>query len=628
MKIYRALVGVALICVSAGADAYAEGYWRVGSAEVSDSVSDGGYIGYYVNDEVVSGDISVHSVLPEKYDSRDYGYITSVKNQGQEGCCWAFAEIGAIEANLIKKGLVTNDGVDYSEAHAAWFGINSYDNIYKDGIKLYDPYSAYNMGGNDQYMIFALSKRSGLDLEKNVPYEKRNDGNKEIQRFSSRVRLKNNMHYSLSDTDGIKKAIMEYGAATYGMYADWKKYLADNGAYYCPKSDVSGNHEVLIVGWDDNYSADNFKDKPKRNGAWIAKNSYGEKSGVQGYYMISYENTAEDCHAAVFDMDLEDYDNLYLYDGAGISNYLEWFLDKDFTIKDMEARIAGANIFTAENDEILKAVSYYTYAPTDYEIHIYRGSLIEGAEEVEEAYTSGRMDSPGYYTIELNNAVSLSKGEVFTAAIVLEKGERFYFEYPGAEPWRTNAGMFYRHYEEGQSMIGIWRNGKIEDWGEWGNISIKALTDDADNKAKENELNKLNKLIESAENMGIYELIQKAAEVKSINLSAKAEIHNAYIELLTEYNKYTGKNYVVTTQLEDETLKAEAVLLDGEASAVVTAAYYDNGRFMGMQSQPYDFGKTEYTFDNVPQKADSYKVMILKEGIVPVAYYAGEVISK
>lgn len=35
------------------------------------------------------------------------------------------------------------------------------------------------------------------------------------------------------------------------------------------------NHAVTIIGWDDNYSKDNFVSKPERDGAWIVKNSYG-----------------------------------------------------------------------------------------------------------------------------------------------------------------------------------------------------------------------------------------------------------------------------------------------------------------------------------------------------------------
>ena len=50
--------------------------------------------------------------LPEKYDSRDYGYITPVKNQGSYGTCWAHGIIASCEASLIK-----NNGYPESEYH-------------------------------------------------------------------------------------------------------------------------------------------------------------------------------------------------------------------------------------------------------------------------------------------------------------------------------------------------------------------------------------------------------------------------------------------------------------------------------------------------------------------------------
>ena len=38
------------------------------------------------------------------------------------------------------------------------------------------------------------------------------------------------------------------------------------------------DHTVVIIGWDDNYSVENFNEnqRPTENGAWIIKNSWGE----------------------------------------------------------------------------------------------------------------------------------------------------------------------------------------------------------------------------------------------------------------------------------------------------------------------------------------------------------------
>lgn len=59
-------------------------------------------------------------------ESLPASYITpnlpTVKNQGYYGTCWAFATMGCIETNLIKKGY---EEMDLSEMHLVYFAYNS-----------------------------------------------------------------------------------------------------------------------------------------------------------------------------------------------------------------------------------------------------------------------------------------------------------------------------------------------------------------------------------------------------------------------------------------------------------------------------------------------------------------------
>ena len=48
--------------------------------------------------------------LPSKWDSRDQGWITSVKNQNPYGSCWAHAAMGSVEAYMIKNGVRVGTG--------------------------------------------------------------------------------------------------------------------------------------------------------------------------------------------------------------------------------------------------------------------------------------------------------------------------------------------------------------------------------------------------------------------------------------------------------------------------------------------------------------------------------------
>ena len=80
------------------------------------------------------------------------------------------------------------------------------------------------------------------------------------------------MKQHINDYGGIYAQI--YGASLYNNEC----YNNKTGALYCDDdTKYQINHSVLIVGWDDNYSKDNFIEskKPQNNGAWIIKNSWG-----------------------------------------------------------------------------------------------------------------------------------------------------------------------------------------------------------------------------------------------------------------------------------------------------------------------------------------------------------------
>ena len=89
----------------------------------------------------------------------------------------------------------------------------------------------------------------------------------------------------------VKKHIRENGAVTASFYSDMgitssNEIVSQRGyfnnktnAYYCNmnSSFTYANHAVTIVGYDDDYSKDNFSEanKPLNNGAYIVLNSWG-----------------------------------------------------------------------------------------------------------------------------------------------------------------------------------------------------------------------------------------------------------------------------------------------------------------------------------------------------------------
>ena len=101
--------------------------------------------------------------------------------------------------------------------------------------------------------------------------------------------------------DDIKKYIMNYGAVWTTVFEGDKQasieWYNTNGSINCknnykPEYNGTYNHVAVIIGWDDNYSKDNFKSssRPENDGAWLVLNSWGSNWGNKGTVWVSYED--------------------------------------------------------------------------------------------------------------------------------------------------------------------------------------------------------------------------------------------------------------------------------------------------------------------------------------------------
>ncbi|MHB8125715.1 MAG: lectin like domain-containing protein [Desulfitobacteriaceae bacterium] len=328
--------------------------------------------------------------FPAIYDLRTTNKLTAVRNQGSSGSCWAFAAIASLESTLMP-----GEQSDFSE------------NNLKNNSGGFDV--GPNNGGNPFMSMAYLSRWDGPVSEADDPYNP-NSVSSPLMQPQKHVQETIQFGYKDQSFSDIKSMVMQYGAVETRMY--WNPAYfnsANNSYYYGGGSEI--NHEVNIVGWNDNYSKDNFLDRPSTNGAFIVRNSWGTSWGEQGYFYVSYEDMKIGQSNIVFNNaeSTNNYSNNYQYDTLG------WTDSVGYT---GTSTAWMANAFSATSSEALSAISLYTPVPNStYEIRVYNN--FTGTFETKDPIKSGTINSAGYHTISLGTSIPVNIGEKFAISVKL-----------------------------------------------------------------------------------------------------------------------------------------------------------------------------------------------------------------
>ncbi len=199
---------------------------------------------------------------PAHLDWRDYegaNYVTSVKDQGSCGSCWAFGSLGAMESRLAVEAGVSDPSLNLSEQYlvscATDNGCSGYSiegtlsyvlshGVVDEGCMSYEASDAVPCAdhcGDAEYRMWFLDSWAGTG----------------------------------GTVEGMKAALME-GPVVVGfiVYSDFFAY--SGGVYEHVWGGQEGGHAVTVVGWDDTLSC------------WICKNSWGGSWGEQGYFRIRW----------------------------------------------------------------------------------------------------------------------------------------------------------------------------------------------------------------------------------------------------------------------------------------------------------------------------------------------------
>ncbi|MCL2859948.1 MAG: lectin like domain-containing protein [Oscillospiraceae bacterium] len=410
-----------------------------------------------------------------KFDLRDEINI-NLKNQSDSDQCWLLAMSTVFETNL---SLKNGENTEISSRHMDYGSSISFSDLVDKSNRAN---REVNTGGTAELALAYMTNGTGPVLESQMPSSnnfedmKLSDFIKQQAVYSvndwiqipSIYKQRSGNEITYADENGkayteeqvtnirneIKQQIVENGAVyapTYAAKFD-NVYNLSKHAYYATNANVGNveaDHAIAIIGWDDNFSKNNFKGptKPLNDGAYLVQGSWGNNPELDsGTYYISYEDMfIEQELFGIINVGKVDYSNIYQYDNLGANQYLQGsFFDT----------LYGANVFKRQNleDEYLTSVGISTCCNMKYNIYINSQDGTISSSKLIKVPTKDEILSPGYHRIYFDTPVKLT-GDSF--AVVVEyigvNGENVSIasesnNLPMYENVTSNAGQSYIGY--------------------------------------------------------------------------------------------------------------------------------------------------------------------------------------
>ena len=335
-------------------------------------------------------------ILPARYDLREVIPGLSAPDQGTLSTCWAFAALKALETAMPETlrmelaadhmslknsfGLPVSKGGDYSIASSyllAWQGpVPAAEDPYGDGETPEDAEPVCHV------------------QETRIPGKK--------------------------DHEAIKRAVFQSGGVQSSIYmpaeggGEWERYYREDTCSYYYDGTREPDHDIVIVGWDDDWPAENFTKEPARDGAYLCMNTWGESFGDNGFFYVSYDDARIGINNVSYTgaESADNYGTLYQTDLCGWTGQLgygspeAWF----------------ANVYSAEKNGFLRAAGFYAVAPdTEYRIYTAKLSESDDAEsagfERRRLAAEGVLENAGFYTIRWTKPVWAREGERFAVIV-------------------------------------------------------------------------------------------------------------------------------------------------------------------------------------------------------------------
>lgn len=417
--------------------------------------------------------------IPSAYSSVELGIVNSPKSQKYNDC-WIYSSLSVLETKLLKKDFTANN---FSAEHMnLWATTKSNGKGWQRNVTS-DGYAFTALG-------YLCSWQGGIEQSDYDTLAEKYTPDKDLSAF---VNYGVTAIKYLDDCkqEEIKQEIMDNGSI-YAAYSHSPYYENnDRTAYFCPQgSPKSTGHAIAIVGWDDNYSKENFKAingvLPENDGAWLVKNSWGDYNTLNGYFWLSYEDSYLFSSTFKYNFAVEDVTEITddvklmqneIYGATYEFNYIN------------DDSVTYLNLFNfSEGYNKLDSVMFETTAKnSDYEIYyVPAENKIPVSDETKwTKLNSGKVPYSGYLNIDTNDFdLPVTYGAI---AVKIKKNNESEKNTIGVGEWLNKSNgqfAFINESQKGESFI--YQSGTITDLLDWykterddnlgGTFVIKAVT--------------------------------------------------------------------------------------------------------------------------------------------------------
>jgi C1A family cysteine protease len=350
--------------------------------------------------------------LPDVWDWRTQGKVTSVKDQGPCGSCYAFGAIANIESRIMIEDAATPPDLSENNAKECnWPELNDYC----PGGNCWG-----SCDGGNYLMLANLFSQKGTVDESCDPYTA-----SDVDCTTTCTYTKTLLDWRIISggvvpaTNVLKAYIYNYGPIYTTLHVGtWVEFRYYDGSYTlhwpCPDCPFP-DHAVLIVGWSNNLP-------PVKGGAdpaegWIVKNSWGTGWGDDGYFYITYGSANIGMYSS-FMLDSQDYDlsgDIMYYDDDGWSTRLVYY---------GTTTCWGLCKFIPVSDTYVTRVEFWTIdLTTDVDVYIYDdfdGTALSGLLR---SVLNLSFDEAGYHSVELPLPLPVRGGDDVVAVVKFTNDE-------------------------------------------------------------------------------------------------------------------------------------------------------------------------------------------------------------